>query len=259
MVGNLHQTGILRLSQIEQAMAWLVESGPLVEKPPIPQKMLERLTNQHRIVRLRRGLYMVQRPDRTIPGPAATSGLVFPDGYITGLAALSHYGLTDQDPRTWVLVTPTRESPIRYGSLAMRTYSSPKLSSRAKKVISIIEKVRVTFASPEQALLDCLLTQRIAPDRTILFAALVTGIQRRSIHSKTLELAALRFKSVALARRTGYYLELAEQEVTSKLLVRAQTSHDWTPLVPGEAAVDFSSRWRLALPESAESLRRRSR
>src|SRR6266516_1172321 len=114
-VDNVYESGLLRPAKIEQAMAWLIEHGPLLEEPPLPWWMLRDLVRAGRIARVRRGLYLVPRPHgEMLPLPAIATELE-PRGYLSFYGALVHYGLTDQDTATWQYVSPKRARALRLG------------------------------------------------------------------------------------------------------------------------------------------------
>jgi len=253
-----YKTGLTRIPQIEQAMAWLVEAGPLVENPPIPAKLLYRLANQKRILRLRRSLYLVPRADGTLPSLAAAVGLTFPAGYITGLAALAEAGLTDQDAAVWHVVNPHQSPSLRYGSLRVEAHCSPGRVTRAKVRSQITEGVRVRWATPLQALMDSCAIPLAAPDPVALVSGLRVAMETRRVLPKALQLAALADGSEAVARRMGYLLQLLGWTVSPDLLRLARRSHDWVRLTTQRPTTVRDSRWRLLLSEPGDLLLRRS-
>jgi len=251
-----YETGIARIPQLERAMAWLVEVGPLVEGPPLPVWILSRLVKQRRILRLRRDLYLVPRKNGKIPSETATIGLVFPEGYITGMVA--HYNFTDQDAGLWHVINPTRMSGMRYGPLTIEAHCSPKRISRAKINARREEGVVVGWATPVQAIIDCCALPSLAPEIGILIAVMRTALQKRAVTAKTLQEAAMAEDSEAVATRIGYLLELLGGEINPELWKIARRTNNWLPLVTGREMTARDSSWRILLPESGAAMLRRS-
>ena len=112
---NLYESGLIVSPKLEQAMAWLVENGPLHVEPKLPNWILKALVNDGRIARLRRGAYLAPTPEgRMLSLPAVATELA-PKGYLSFYGALVRHGLTDQDTTRWGFVTGSRQAPVRLG------------------------------------------------------------------------------------------------------------------------------------------------
>lgn len=235
---------------IEQAMAWLLAHGPLVVEPPVPDWALRRLVAGDRIMRLQRGLYLVPRPDATLPSFDWVVANVLDDGYVSFQAALFSHGLSDRQARRWVALVPTRRRPVRYGELELFFLAPTRDAAAATTVRRAAEGAAYHLATPHQAMLDCLRWPRYAPSVVELAQALRTGLLIEKIHQSTLETELLDSGSVALARRGGALLGLAGAEPRNALRRLAQKTHDYTDLqgtVPDRV-------WRVRLPDRAERL-----
>jgi predicted transcriptional regulator of viral defense system len=253
-----YKTGLARIPQIEQAMAWLVEAGPLVENPLIPPNLMARLVAQGRILRLRRSLYLAPRGDGRLPSMAAAITLALPMGYITGLAALAEAGFTDQDPAVWHVVNPSQAPSLRYGALTVEVHSSPRRARAAQVRSRRDEGVSVRWATPLQAILDSCAISSTAPDPVYLVAALRVALESGRLLPKTLQEAILVEGSEAAARRLGYLLTLLGNTVSPEVLSLARRTHDWALLTPKRPTATRNSQWRLLLTEPGDQLLRRS-
>lgn len=252
-VNNLEKVGLVRMPQVEQAMAWLVEHGPLVRKPPIPAWMLKYLVKENRIARLRRGLYLVPDESGRMLPPPAVAALLAPSGYLSFYGALTLHGLTDQDTSVWAVVTDKPQADVRYGPLALRFAVWPKRVRKAKTKKMVVGGVGIRVATPAQALIDTLEAPRFGPAFPELLHVLRVGLRTGRLRVPQLRRCALEVGSVTLARRLGLLVELATGRVDPALEELAHRSHRWTqPDRNGQRIRD--SRWRLELPTSRERI-----
>lgn len=251
----LTESGLTRTPKLEQAMAWLVENGPLHEQPDLPPWMLRELVKAGRIARLRRGLYLVPDARGTMLSLPAVGARVAPRGYLSFYGALVLHGLTDQDTARWVMVTDKRQSPIRYGQQRLEFVAWPKRLRGAHTEMRGDSGSRFRIATPEQALCDTLEAPRLAPNWPELIHVLRTGVGLRKISLQKLGALARGIDSPALARRLGFLLELSLGRLDRRLLDIAQRSHDHTRLARlGTVARTRDARWRLELPRAREDL-----
>ena len=78
---KLYESGLIGAPKLEQAMAWLVENGPLHDGPNLPNWMLKALLNGGRVARLRPGVSLApppQTPTHTPPAHATEPELTRP-------------------------------------------------------------------------------------------------------------------------------------------------------------------------------------
>jgi predicted transcriptional regulator of viral defense system len=257
---SLYDVGLLRIPVLEQAMAWLVENGPLVAHPNLPAWTLKALVKDRRIVRLRRGLYLVPDRDGHLPSLEATIQHVAPTGYITGWAALAHHGLTDQDPGRWAVVTPERNAGFAYGRATVDFHTSPSRAAGADIVIASEGRhgPGVTrWATAKQAFIDLLDRPELGPDAGSVAGSLRTGIEGGVVGFADLVSAVTGHGAVASARRLGFLGEIASNSRLPGLLPLAHRSHNWSRLGTSET-VARDSRWRLLLPLPVDVIRARA-
>lgn len=255
-VNIFEKTGLSRKPKLEQSMDWLVQHGPLHENPPLPAWILKHLVRTKRIARLRRGLYLA--PDRhtgqMLPLPHIAARLD-PGGYLSFYGALSMYGLTDQDPSSWGMVTRRRQASLRYGRQRLYFVAWPEKLKNAKTKQRSFHGSKLRVATPVQAYCDALEKLRLSPGLPELLHVLNVGLSTKQLTVARLRAYALRSDSVVLARRLGLLLELATGRVDPALKYLARRSHDWTP--PERAAHKKSvkeSRWLLILSTPKEQI-----
>jgi predicted transcriptional regulator of viral defense system len=250
-VNNLEKVGLIKRPQIEQAMAWLIEHGPLVEKPQLPAWMLKQLVRENRIARLRRGLYLVpDKAGRMLP-VAVVAALLAPLGYVSFYGALTLHGLTDQDASVWAVVTDKFQGDVRYGPFTLQFAVWPRRLRRAKTKKMAVDGVQIRVATPAQALSDALEAPRFGAALPELLHVLRVGLSTRRVTVAQLRQRAVELGSVTLARRLGLLLELATGDVDPVLATLARRSHRWTE---GNGRQVRDSQWRLVLPTSRKRI-----
>jgi predicted transcriptional regulator of viral defense system len=252
---SLNETAIIALPQVEQAMAWLVSNGPIVNDPPIPNWILRRLVDGRRIMRLRRSLYLVPSAEARLIGVGPTVNALDPEGYVSGLAALALHGLTDQDIAEWWSISPRRQSDIRYGRIAVHFIYSPDRARSGARVVVTQAGEEVTVATPDQAIVDEL---RFLPDRIDWLATarmLAEALAQRATTPRELTtlLSRDRAPSAAVARRLGFLLEAVGASAPEPLFAMSRRTHDVTAVPGAKAHVD---RWRLVSPVSEQEIQR---
>jgi predicted transcriptional regulator of viral defense system len=252
---NLYESGLITPPKLEQAMAWLVEHGPLHVEPALPSWILKALVNDGRIARVRRSVYLAPTPSGHMLSLPAVATLLAPKGYLSFYGALVLNGLTDQDTTRWGSVTNRRQGSLAAGGHRLDFVPWPRRlpSAEVKTLHRGEETVRV--ASPAQALCDALEAPRYVPSWPELLHVLRTGLALRKFTTATLRARALAINSPALARRLGLLFEMETGQVDSALLGIAQRSNDWTRLAGlGTRTRVRDARWRLELPRSREDL-----
>ena len=250
---NLLNEGMIRLPIVEQAMAWLIEVGPLVDNPELPPWVLKHLVHQRRIVRLRNGLYLVPDTSMRLPTLQAVVSLLAPHGYIGFYAALTIHALTDQDFAEWIVVTDRHTASIRYGRRSVRFLASPSRMAIAQVTTRTSDGVDVRHATPAQALCETLQMPKFGPDLPELLHCLRAGLETGLISRDTLHEIVEKLGSPLLARRLGLLIELVTGEIDQELLRTSRRSHAMFAAWPGaQDAVDPV--WRLVLPETRERI-----
>jgi predicted transcriptional regulator of viral defense system len=252
---NVKDLGLTREPKIEQAMAWLVEHGPLHESPNLPSWILHDLVEAGRIAKLRRGLYLAPTADgRMLSLPAVATQLA-PRGYLSFYAALVRHGLTDQDTGLFAFITHKRQPSLRLGAQRLDFVPWPARLRNADVVVRRTDPDVVRLATPAQALMDALEAPRFVPNWPELLHVLRTGIALRKLSPAALRARARAVDSTALARRLGLLLELETGKVDKALLAIAHRSNNWTRLAGiGSTARARDARWRLELPRAREDI-----
>jgi predicted transcriptional regulator of viral defense system len=250
-----YESGLTRVPKLEQAMAWLVEHGPVVVDPPLPQWLLHDLVDGKRIARPRRGIYLVPTPTGDMLSLPAVATLLAPKGYLSFYGALVLHGLTDQDTAQWGVVTDKRQGSLRRGQQRLDFVPWPRRLSGAEVRTVQQGTAQIRIATPAQALCDALEAPRYVTSWPELIHVLRTGLATRKVSVASLRARALAINSPALARRLGLLLEMATGHVDRELLTIALRSNDWTRLAGlGTRTRARDPRWRVELPRSREDL-----
>lgn len=243
------------MPKVDQAMSWLIEHGPVVANPPLPNWVLRSLVRAKRIARLRRGLYLVPRANGSMLRLSAVAALVAPDGYLSFYGALTLHGLTDQDAARWGMVVRSRRRPLRYGPFTLEFVAWPVRLRTAKTQVRMVDAVTVRVATPVQAFCDALEAPRLSASMPEQLRVLRTGLTTGAFTVAALRAHARDVNSVTLARRLGLLLELATSKVDRDLMSIARRSHAWTSGDRREhRAAD--SRWRVRLSRDRADLLR---
>lgn len=243
------------MPKLEQAMTWLIEHGPVVVDPPLPQWLLHDLVEGQRIARLRRGVYLVPTPTGQMRSLPAVATQLAPRGYLSFYGALVLDGLTDQDTTRWGFVTDKRQGSLKAGGQELDFVPWRRRLRTAEVNTWQRGSEQIRIASPAQALTDALEAPRYAPSWSELLHVLRNGIARRKFTLGRLRARALATDSPALARRLGLLLEMETGRIDPALLAISQRSNDWTRLAGlGTKVRVRDSRWRLELPRSREDL-----
>ncbi len=257
-LNNLLKLGAVSLPKIEQAAAWLIENGPVIEHPALPAWILRALVKQNRVARLRRGVYAV--PDaagRLGLSPLAVGEIVEPGSVVSFYAALAYWNLTDQTPRRIGIVSRRRHSPIAFGPQTVVFVARPKVLKEMRYRTAKIEDRVVRVARPVQAFLDALSSATLGAAPAEMLTILARGLETSVFTTSGLRRAALTTGSVALARRLGLLLELATNAQDPRLLELARGSHAYLDFVGPEHAPTQHPvpRWLLRLPQTPDRLR----
>lgn len=244
--------------QTEAGLEWLIAHGPVVEHPPLESWVLRQLVMTHRIVRLRRGAYLVPDEHGEMAHPAVAAALLAPDGYLSFYGALTLAGLTDQSAAVWAVVTAKRQRPARYGpDLGIEFVAWPRRLRDADVRLRRIGRHQIRVATPAQAFADALEAPRLAPPTSEMLSILRTGMATKRLDAADLRRRATYVDSSYLAARLGFLLETATGRVDPTLLALARQSHAWRDLgsTPGDI---LDTTWRVRAPATKAQLIRSS-
>ena len=115
---------------------------------------LHRFCKTGKVLSLRRGLYVLgERYRRTAVQPPELAGAMYPPSYLSGLWALSYYGLVPESVPVLTSVTPrtTRRFENDFGEYV---YQNVKQSLFFGSVLLQVGGRQIRVASPEKALVD---------------------------------------------------------------------------------------------------------
>ena len=250
----MHEPGLTRQPVLEQAMAWLVEHGPVATKPPLPTWALDRLVKNKRILRLRRDVFLAPTPTGRLPSVGAVAALLAPGGYISFYAAMILHGLTDQDTSRWVVISDRRQADARYGDRIIHFVFAPARAASAHDDSKDFNGVPARVATVAQAIVDSLAMTWHAPRPRELVAIIRLGLQSGRLNREELVELVLAENSPAVARRAGFLLELVGEKADSRLRAIATRSNDRTQLIPNQPTRASSLTWRLDLPAPESEL-----
>jgi Transcriptional regulatory protein, C terminal len=153
-LGRLHGRDLIAVDKTEQAMAWLISQGPVVEHPPLPAWITKKLVAARRIMRLRRDAYLVPDASGRLPSLPRAMNLLDPSCYVSGHGALAAQGLNDQDIAVWWSVGNRRQADISYGLFRAHFVVSPESAKHGEYHVVTSDGDRVKMATPAQALVD---------------------------------------------------------------------------------------------------------
>lgn len=225
---------------------------------PYLSVLLHRLQRAGWVRRIRRGAYALAPGLPGVPDahPFAVGMALVEPSAISGWAALSHHGLTEQVPRVITLTTPKRVvTPAMRGAVRAAPSTWEAAGQRFEIVTVIpahffgdeevwIGDVRVRMFDRERALLDCF----AAPRR---FGGLAEGLGVLEEHLGDLDVTRLvayagRYGTAAVAKRVGYALERAGVAPEPIEPLHALSMTGYRPLDPTRALMGArNARWQL--------------
>jgi predicted transcriptional regulator of viral defense system len=249
----LHETGLIALDKQEQGLVWLIENGPLVENPPLPDWMLKQLVQDERILRLQRDLYLAPTSIGYLPSLSWTISTLNPEGYITGHAALSLRGLNDQDIIDWQVLAAVRRSDFNYGIFHVHFIFSPSQALNGERESLEIGRDQISVASVAQAFVDELRFAGQELNWIETARILQSALRSHKTSTSQFEELLLINPSAALIRRIGFLLTTLGEHPSEKLLVISRGDHHTTVDSNG---LYLDSLWRLKLPFSPQEIRR---
>lgn len=252
---NSQALGLTKIPKLEQAMAWLIEHGPVHLNPSLPAWMLHDLVDSKRIANLRRGVYLAPTTSGEMWSLPAVATQLEPSGYLSFYGALILHGLTDQDTALWGFVQGERQGSLRYGQQRLDFVPWPRHVRTAETKLLRRTSGVIRIATPVQAFTDALKAPRYVTSWPELLHVLRTGIALGKLSPARLRQRAIDTMSPALARRLGLLLELETGKTDPGLLALARRSNNWTRLAGlGTRVVARDARWRIELPRSREDL-----
>jgi len=255
-LNNLHELDIVAVAKKEQALAWLIENGPVLEEPALPAWILHQLAAEDRILRRRRGLYLVPTKQGTLPTLPETLAHLDLGGYLTGRAALAIAGLDDQEIARWWVVSNRRQADLRYGPYTVRFVYAPEHAKSGAVDRRRFGRHVLPIATAAQAIAD---EFRFAPFG--IDYVNIVRVGRRALLAGRLTPQALidvigKRASTAVARRAGFLLDLLGVGVDADLLAAANAYRTATD---GEKFPAVDPTWHLALPTSRAEILRAAR
>jgi predicted transcriptional regulator of viral defense system len=133
----------------------LFETGLLLAGSANPndvRRQLSRWAQAGKIRQIRRGLYTLEPPFRTVtPHPFVIANAIVPGSYVSGQSALAHYGLIPEYAPGTVSVTTSH--PSQWDGGFVFRHISPRLFFGYQNV-ELPDGQSAFIAAPEKALLD---------------------------------------------------------------------------------------------------------
>ena len=255
-INKLHESNLVAIPQKEKALAWMIEEGPLVESAGLPMTALRSLVAQQRILRLRNDLYLAPMHEGRLPSFPRTINLVDPDGYISGMGALSLHGFNDQDIARWYSVSATRQADIAYGQYTAHFVMSPSHALNASRTQVKVLSGPVILATLARAIIDELDLMPFGLDLVEVARTLRYAVGSGALDEDQLMAEWQRTPSVAAARRLGLLLEIVTGKQSDAFL-RVSHSRGGITRLDGDGISEPA--WRLFLPQSRAEIARASR
>jgi predicted transcriptional regulator of viral defense system len=256
-LNNLLKVGAVTLPKVEQAAAWMIGQGPIIEHPELPAWVLRTLVGQNRVARLRRGVYAVPDAEGRLQlSPFAVGEVVEPGSVVSFHSALAFWNVTDQTPRRVGVVSKTRHSPVVFGPQTVVFLARPRKLGHMEFKRRKIGEQTVRVATPAQAFIDALSYPPLAASPAEMLTILAHGLATTIFTPSGLRRRALADGSLVVARRLGLLLELATGQTDSELLERARSSHAYSSFDGPEdqRATHAVPRWRLRTPAAPERM-----
>lgn len=256
-LNNLLKVGAVALPKVEQAAAWMIEQGPILENPRLPAWVLRTLVRQNRVARLRRGVYAVPDAGGALRlSPLAVGQVVEPGSIVSFQGALAFWNVTDQTPRRIGVISKKRHSPVAFGTQQVVFLARAHAVKRMKFKLTKIGDLTVRMATPAQAFIDALTYPELAASPAEMLSILVHGLATRIFTPPGLRQRAFADGSLVVARRLGLLLELATGKIDAALLERARSSHAYSNFrgPENEKARHRVPRWLLHTPAVPERM-----
>lgn len=258
-LNKLLKVGAVALPKVEQAAAWMIEQGPIIENPELPVWVLRTLVKQNRVARLRRGVYAVPDAQGQLRlSPFAVGEVVEPGSVVSFHAALAFWNVTDQTPRRIGVLSKKRHSSVAFGPQTIVFLARPRALKHMEFKLTKIGDRIARVATPAQAFIDALSYPPLAASPAEMLTILGYGLATKIFTPTGLRRRALADGSLVVARRLGLLLELATGKIDSDLLARARTSHAYSSFDGPEVqqASHAVPRWLLhtsATPERMQA------
>lgn len=256
-LNNLLKVGAVSLPKVEQAAAWMITQGPIIEEPELPAWVLRTLVGQNRVARLRRGVYAVPDAQGQLRlSPFAVGEVVEPGSVVSFHAALAFWNVTDQTPRRIGTVSKKRHSPIAFGPQTVVFLARQRALKHMEFKLIKIRDQTVRVATPAQAFIDALSYPPLAASPAEMLNILDHGLATKIFTPTSLRRRALADGSLVVARRLGLLLELATGKTDVELLERARSSHAYSSFDGPEdqKATHTVPRWLLHTPAAPERM-----
>lgn len=184
--------------------------------PAYIQQQLSRWVRSERVVQLRRGLYALAPPWRRVePHPFLTSNRLVHGSYVSGLAALSHYGLIPDAAQGVTAVSGGRTEALDtpFGYFRFQHMNAALLGGY--RPVQVTASQRAFVATPWKALLDLVHLTPHGDDPGFIASLRLQNLDTLDVEA--LLRAAERSGSAKLVRAAANVAKLAEDE-TSELV-----------------------------------------
>jgi predicted transcriptional regulator of viral defense system len=265
-----HSHGIALASSLAKAGLYVFRTEDAVRlrpsdvEPALVPYLLKVLADAGWIIRMRRGLYAGtgRLPGGVdVPAFALATAMVSPSA-VSHLSALAYHDLTDQVPRVVTVSTPrkvvTPSMRSRGGKEEARhlwrvagidcRYVTviPERFELGLETIWLEERFRVGITDRERTVLDLFASPRMFGGMGEAFSVIDRHFDR--IDVERLVDYAVRYRSIAVAKRLGWTLERAGVDTAALVrLLEIEASH-YSPLDPGRARRgERDRRWMITM------------
>lgn len=252
-LGRLHGRDLIAVDKTEQAMAWLISQGPVVEHPPLPAWITKKLVAARRIMRLRRDAYLVPDASGRLPSLPRAMNLLDPSCYVSGHGALAAQGLNDQDIAVWWSVGNRRHADISYGLFRAHFVVSPESAKHGEYHVVTSDGDRVRMATPAQALVDEARLMPLGFDWIETARVLRNAVDAGQVDETELLRLLAKQPSLTATRRLGLLFDIVRGAPDQGLLAAARRNLTLTRGA-GDRFVDQG--WRIALPVERQRIKR---
>lgn len=200
----------------------LFETGLLMAgaaDPPAVQRQLSRWVRAGRLVKIRRGLYAVASPHRTIaPDPFVVSNRLVRPSYVSLESALHYHEIIPDVPFAVTAVTTGRagvhDTPL--GRFVFHHIRTDRLWG-AQEIRIAAGQRGAWIASPEKALIDLLYLNRASDDPAYIRQLRLQNTER--LDAGILAEMATRFGSAKVSRAVEAVLSLMREDVEGWVVV----------------------------------------
>ncbi len=153
------------------------------------------LSQQKKISRIERGKYfLIGASEYDI-----ASNIVYPS-YVSLFAAFKYYGLTEQEPAVFSVISIKRHASVRFANGIIEF-----IAIKRDRFFGYTKENNAFIAEPEKAIVDAMYLNK--PAYSYISDAIHSGIRSGLLDINKLKEYALRMKSASMANKLGFLLD----------------------------------------------------